>query len=52
VGEADSIHVYAVVDFNEIRRLHEIKVDVLYRRLIHNHGYLFGLSDKGFMTVL
>ena len=52
MGEVDKIHVYSVVDYLEIKKLHEVKVDCLYSRIVENHGYLFGLSDKGFMTVI
>ena len=36
----------------DIKKLHSVQLDYLFRKLTINHGYLFGLSEKGFMTVL
>jgi hypothetical protein len=52
VSDHTGIHVYSVIDFADIRKLHLVIVDAMFKRFVINHGYLLALSEKGFMTVL
>jgi hypothetical protein len=36
----------------EIKKLHVLAFDSAFQRLIYNHGYLFAISELGFMTVI
>lgn len=51
VSDEHGVHIYSVIDFLEIKKLHLVVLGYSLRHLDLNHGYLLGLAEKGFMTV-
>ena len=52
VSDQQGIHIYSVLDFLDIKRLHMVSTDASFKSISVNHGYLLGLSGKGLMTVV
>jgi hypothetical protein len=52
VSDEEGIYVYGVEGTMEIKKLHVLAFDSAFQRLIYNHGYLFAISELGFMTVI
>ena len=36
----------------EIKKLHLVKTPTIYKKMIENHGYLYCMSQQGYITVI
>ena len=52
ISDSSGVHIYSVLEYLEIKKLHMVQIDTVFCSLTVNHGYLLAISQKGFMTVL